>query len=124
LVAKLILCTIIGAVGYALINSIPHKESSTAQSPKSLGPEYSVPADYITNVEQNDSAINFTAVQAGGSIYRVSLVVPYEPDYDIDLDFYVDCSNGRIARAKDMQPATNRLEVAYYKYTIKHTCEK
>lgn len=70
-----------------------------------------------------DNIKSFSAQKMNPSIFRVKMTVPYEFDKYIDLDLLVDCSNGRIARTRDLLMADSRFEVAYYFSIIARTCK-
>lgn len=101
-------------------------DSSQAQEikvPTNLGPQYGRIAQYASRVKQMDNIKSFSAQKMNPSIFRVKMTVPYEFDKYIDLDLLVDCSNGRIARTRDLLMADSRFEVAYYFSIIARTCK-
>lgn len=92
--------------------------------PANLGPQYAESAKYIQNVRQLQSPKSYSAQRMNSAIYRVKMIVSYEPGYDMDLDLLVDCTNGGIARAEGLEVANSRLEATYYTYIINRTCSQ
>ncbi|WP_156818347.1 hypothetical protein [Cyanobium gracile] len=88
--------------------------------PNTLGAKYDIPGRYIRNVTQINSVKRYSKIRVNENIYQVKVVVPYEPGCDMDFDFLVDCSNGRMARAQGIEVAESRLEAAYYTYHKAH----
>jgi hypothetical protein len=121
---KLAFAALLATFSYCAFVAVPNNLGTKNDQPTSLGPDFAMPAAFIANVGQADKVINYTSSQISEHMFKVNVLVPYEPGYDMDLGFYVDCSNGRIARIEGLQVATSRVEVMYYNYVMRRTCNR
>lgn len=97
--------------------------AQTSKGLKTLGPNYIIPVEAQKGIKQYSSAKSYSKEQINADNFRVQMIVPYEPDYDMDLDLIVDCSNGRMARTQGLEKV-GRLEVGHYAYIIRRTCSR
>jgi len=81
-------------------------------------------ADMTSGIRQLSTVKKYNSRPLGNNLYRVDIVIPYEPGYDWDLDFQVNCNSRKLTRGDGVTPATARVEVSYHKYLLSRTCQK